>query len=170
MNNHNPQLPSQRIYLPFTQHLPIWHVLGSCHMYLSLDILSWVQYSLNSAMDCSSNFSAAVFKPTSSECLWISLLMEWYIISNWNQRVPPCSDVFALVFQLLLKPKHTWNIFLTAPASETSWADGITLAAVVLLFSIESTYKTTWIKHISRNSVIGYLWSWLTGISDSSLS
>lgn len=39
MNNHNPQLLSQRIYLPFTQHLPVGHVLGRCHIHLSPDIL-----------------------------------------------------------------------------------------------------------------------------------
>lgn len=165
MNNHDPQLPSQRIYPPFTQHLPVWHVLGSCHMYLSPDILSWMQYSLKCVMDCSCNFSAAVFKPTSSGCLWISLWTEWYIILNWNHGVSPCSDTFAHVFQLFLKLKHAWNIFLTAPASETSRDNGITLAAVMLLFSIESTSKTTWIKHTSRNSITGYLWSCLTGIS-----
>lgn len=167
MNNHNPQLPSQRIYLPFTQHLPVWHVLGSCHMYLSPDILSWI---LNSAMDCSSNFSTAVFKPTISGCLWISLLTEWDIIVNWKQRVPQCSDTFAHAFRLLPRLKRTWNTFLTTPASETSWASGTTLAAVMLLFSVERSSKTTWIKHNSRNSVIGYLWRCLTGISDNSSS
>lgn len=82
------------------------------------------------------------FQTESSGCLWISLLMEQYIILNWNQRLPPCSDAFAHVFQLLLKLKYTWNIFLTSPASETSQTNGITLADVMLLFSLESTSKT----------------------------
>ena len=142
MNNHNSQLSSQRMYLPFTQHLPVWHVLGSCHMYLSPYILSWMQYSLNSATDYSSNFSAAVFKPTSSGCLWIGLLTEWYIILNWNQRVPPCSDVLLMCSGCF----SSWNIletFLRSPVSETSHANGITLAAVMHLFMIESASKTT---------------------------
>lgn len=87
-------------------------------------------------------FQGCSFQTENSGSLWISLLMEQYIILNWNQRVPPHSDPFARVFQLLLKLKHAWNIFLTAPASETSQTDGITLAEVMLLFSLESTSKT----------------------------
>lgn len=87
------------------------------------------------------NFSAAVFKTASSGCLWITLVMEWYIILNLNQRMLLCSHVFAHVFQLLLKLKHTWNVFLRVPASETSWANGITLAGVMLLFSKETVPK-----------------------------
>lgn len=88
-------------------------------------------------------FQGYSFQTKSSGCLWISLLMEWYIILNWNQRLPPCSDAFAHVFQLLLKLKHTWSIFLTAPASETSWTNGITLAEVIEVFLIASNSKTT---------------------------
>lgn len=88
-------------------------------------------------------FQGHSFQTESSGCLWISLSMEQYIILNWNQRVPPHSDAFAHVFQLLLKLKHTWNIFLTVPASETSRTGGITLAEVMFLFSLESTSKTS---------------------------
>lgn len=86
-------------------------------------------------------FQGYSFQTESSGCLWISLLMEQYIILNWSQRVPPCSDVFAHAFQLLLKLKHTWNIFLTSPALETSQTNGITLTEVLMI--LECTSKTT---------------------------
>lgn len=141
MNNHHPQMPSWRIYLPFTQHLPVWHVLGSCHMYLSPDILSWMQCSLKSAMDCSSSFRATVSKPKAQDAS-----KSFNGVVHHLKLKSEVASMFRCICSCVpaaSQAETCWSIFLTAPASETSRTNGITLAEVMGVFLIASNSKTT---------------------------